>query len=201
MHVPGIILPWRLLPYTKYTSISAISDFSHQRICRPPLLSFAPIFIIDAHRAESNAKSIFRFILFFSYIWLYLKFSGDTGIFKFHQPKNKSFKSGQIYRKDAQWAKMNEKSIFRILPFFMVVFVLKNHRKIYQIWVNAFLNHVSSLWMSNTKSTISEKSNNRTQKKVKDTKIRFRTLLIIWDIIFSHFWFVKKLEKCEQNQQ
>ena len=29
-----------------------------------------------------------------------------------HRPKKKSFKSGHIYRKDAQWSETNEKSIF-----------------------------------------------------------------------------------------
>ena len=45
---------------------------SQVRICRPIIpLSFAPIFMKEAHSAESNEKSIFRFLQFlFFQLWL-----------------------------------------------------------------------------------------------------------------------------------
>ena len=41
---------------------------SQVRICRPPPLSFAPIFMKDVHSAESNEKYIFRYLFF--ELWL-----------------------------------------------------------------------------------------------------------------------------------
>ena len=53
-----------------------------------------------------------------SYVWLYLQFTGDTPGFSSVSPTKKmSAKSGQIYRKDAQWSEMNGKSIFWFLRF------------------------------------------------------------------------------------
>ena len=47
--------------------------------------------MIDAHSAESNEKSIFRFLFFSSYGWWYLKFTGDTpGLFKWVSNQKKS---------------------------------------------------------------------------------------------------------------
>ena len=45
------------------TSLNITWALSQVRICRHPL-SFAPIFIKDAHSAESNEKSIFLFLFF-----------------------------------------------------------------------------------------------------------------------------------------
>ena len=60
---------------------------------------FAPIYITDAHSAESIDKPIFWFSIYSS---LYLQFTGDIPGFSSVSPtKKKSFKSGQIYRKDA----------------------------------------------------------------------------------------------------
>ena len=84
-------------------------DLFQLRICQPPPSAppfrISPIFMIDAHSAESNEKSIFRF-LFLSYGWLYLQFAGNTPGFSIASPiKDKnSFKTGQIYRNDVQWA-------------------------------------------------------------------------------------------------
>ena len=41
-------------------------------------LEIVPIFMKDAHSAESNEKSILRYIYFYSCGWLYLKYTGDT---------------------------------------------------------------------------------------------------------------------------
>ena len=66
---------------------------------------------------------------FSSYDWLYLQFYGDTSDFSSVSPTKKktSFKSGQIYRKGAECAEANEKSIFLFLV--LVDFVLKIHWK------------------------------------------------------------------------
>ena len=45
------------------------------------------------------------------------------------RPKKKSFKSGQIYMKDAECAKMNEKSIFRYLFFELWSFLYSKYGK------------------------------------------------------------------------
>ena len=52
-----------------------------------------------------------------------------------HQLKKKSFKSSQIYRKEAQW--VDERKIYFAIFIFwvMVDFVLKIDRKIDQFWV------------------------------------------------------------------
>ena len=70
-----------------------------------------------------NHFSIFKFL---SYGWLCLQFTGDTRIFKCvtdYNKKNMSFINGQIYRKYAQWAETNEKSIFWFL-FFEILYFL-----------------------------------------------------------------------------
>ena len=68
------------------------TNFSQLRICRsPPPLRNGPIFLKDANSAESNEKSIFRFLFFSSYGWWYLKFTGDTpGLFKWVSNQKKS---------------------------------------------------------------------------------------------------------------
>ena len=71
-----------------------------------PPLSFVPIFMIDAHSTESNEKSIFR-VLPDCICSLLVR---HWGFQVWHQQK-KTFKSGQIYRKDLQWVETNEKSI------------------------------------------------------------------------------------------
>ena len=80
--------------------------------------TFAPIFMKDAHSVESNEIWIFRFFLFlfFELIVFTIK-ERHTGILKYHQPKKKIVWSGQIYRKDTQWADTDDKSILRFVQF------------------------------------------------------------------------------------
>ena len=99
--------------------------------------------MIDAHSAESNEKSILRFFWFlFFELWLivFTIYRWHTGIFKcVTNPKKKSFKSGWIQKKDAQWVETIETSIFRFMQFLifwvMLDFVLKIQRKIDQFWL------------------------------------------------------------------
>ena len=65
-------------------------------------------------------------IFIFSYGWLYLWFTGGTPGFSSVSPtKKKTFKSGQIYSKDAQWAE-TDFPFFTIFSFWhMVVSVLR----------------------------------------------------------------------------
>ena len=104
-------------------------DFSLLRIFP---LSFVPIFMIDAHSAESNEKSNFSFLFFDLQFTIY---GWHTRIFKcVTNQQKKSYKSGQIYRKCAQWAETNEKTDFQIFVIFIFLimfdFVLKIHWKI-----------------------------------------------------------------------
>ena len=50
--------------------------FSQVRKCRPPPLSFDPVFMEDAQCAETNEKLIFRFI-FFELSWKFIENWGD----------------------------------------------------------------------------------------------------------------------------
>ena len=47
------------------------------QIDQHPFLSFAPLFMIDAHSAESNGKSIFLFLFFELWLIVYTIY-GDT---------------------------------------------------------------------------------------------------------------------------
>ena len=67
----------------------------------PPHIRSDPIFIKDAHSAESHEKSIFR-LLFFELWLIVLQFTVHTWIFKCVTDRIFFFKSGQIYRKDAE---------------------------------------------------------------------------------------------------
>ena len=94
------------------------------------------------HSVLNQMKNQFSDFYFLSYGWLYLQFTDViTGFSSRYvtNPKKKSFQSGQIHRKDAQWAETNEKSIFHFLWFLffwvMVDFVLKINQKIDQFWV------------------------------------------------------------------
>ena len=75
-------------------------------------------------------------------------------------------------------------------------------KKLVSVWMSfakISKSQTSSLWISNTKSTISQKLK-VVQKKTQEQKIRFRTFRIFWDIIFDHIWLVKTLRNCEHNQ-
>ena len=63
----------------------------------PPRI--VPICMKDTHNAESNEKSIFRSMRFFSFeLWLIV-----FTIYEKITAKKKLFKSAQIYRKDADY--------------------------------------------------------------------------------------------------
>ena len=86
------------------------ADFSQLRT--PPLPQYCSHLMIYAHSAESNEKSI--------YTWLYSQFTGDTtGFLSVSGTKKKSFKSGKICRKDAQWVETNENQFFDFCGFFI----------------------------------------------------------------------------------
>ena len=53
----------------------------------PLPLRIAPIFMKDAHSAESNEKSIFRFLFFELWLIVFIIYGWHTWIFEFHRPK------------------------------------------------------------------------------------------------------------------
>ena len=77
----------------------------------PPTFSFAPIFMIDVHSAESNKKSIFLFLFLKLWLIVFTIYAGrqTRRDFQVSPTKKKSVKSVQICRKDAQWAEINQK--------------------------------------------------------------------------------------------
>ena len=75
----------------------------------PAPLRSGHIYMKDAHCAAPNEKSIFRF-LFFELWPIVFTFYGDTPEISSVSPtKKKLFKSGQNFRKYAQWAETIEK--------------------------------------------------------------------------------------------
>ena len=78
-------------------------------------------------------KINFPISIFFELWLIVFKIYGwHTGTFQVgHQPKKKSFKNGQINRKDEQWAETKKKSIFWFFFWQMIEFVPK---KIDQFW-------------------------------------------------------------------
>ena len=60
---------WRHL-FSSLYYIYIYMALSQVKICRPPSRRIAPVFMKDAHSAESNEKSIFRFLqLLVSEVW------------------------------------------------------------------------------------------------------------------------------------
>ena len=117
-------------------------DVSQLSICRLIPLRSGHIYKKDAHCAEPNEKSIFRF-LFFVLPWLCWQCIDCIYSFWWHtwiskcitDQKNKSFKSGQIYRNDVQWVETNEKSIIRFLRFLVFELWLILYSKIIEFRV------------------------------------------------------------------
>ena len=132
-----------------------------------------PIFMKDAYSAESNEKSIFQFLFFELWLIVFTIYGWHTWISTHH--KKKSFKSGQIYRKDVQWAETIEKSIFRFYFFNYGWFCTQNLSKNWSILC--------------TRTTISQ--------KLKIAKLIFICFSIfqswfplIWDIIFFRTFYI-----------
>ena len=97
-----------------------------------PRLSFAPIFMIDAHSAERNEKSIFRF-LFMSCGWLYLQFTGDAPGYSSVLPSKKKV----VKCKEKMHNELKRlKNPFSYYYFFSYVrYCTQNSSKIYQFLV------------------------------------------------------------------
>ena len=85
---------------------------SQVRICRPPPLSFAPIFMKDVHSAESNEKYIFRYLFF--ELWLIV----FTIYQKITDHKKKLFRNVQICRKNGDCSE----NYFLVPEFFLCDF-------------------------------------------------------------------------------
>ena len=82
--------------------------FNSIYITPPPPLRSSHIYMRDAHCAESNEISIFRFLI-----------TDTLGFSSVHitDQKNRPKEAKCTKKKDAQWAEPNEKSIFRFLFF------------------------------------------------------------------------------------
>ena len=85
-------------------------SYSQLRTCRPlpPPTPLLPLDIVrftcrrDFHCAESNEKSIFRFLFFELWFIKFTIYRRHTLISKYVTDQKKTFKSGQINMKDAQ---------------------------------------------------------------------------------------------------
>ena len=71
--------------------------------------------MMDAHCAELNGKSFFFLRVMTDCIYNFTVTHQTSQVC--HQPKKRSFKSSQIYRKDANCAETNEQLILRFLIF------------------------------------------------------------------------------------
>ena len=84
----------------------------------PPFpLRSGHIHVKDAHCAETNKKSIFRFLFFNLRLIVYTIYRWHTQISMCIINQKKSFESGQDYMEDAQFVETNEKPIFHFLVF------------------------------------------------------------------------------------
>ena len=85
--------------------------FSQLRICSPPLPQFSSHFYDRCAQCWIEWKINFPISIFFELWLIVFKIYGwHTGTFQVgHQPKKKSFKNGQINRKDEQWAETKKK--------------------------------------------------------------------------------------------
>ena len=112
----------------KYTWLCTYLHISQLRICRPPPLSFKWKIWIEW------TINLFIYPIFIFWVMadcIYNLRATHRDFEACHQPKwiKKSLKSGQIYRKDAQWAETNEKSTLRFLFLYREKFIENRGQK------------------------------------------------------------------------
>ena len=120
------------------------------------------IFTWKMHTVLNRIKNQFSDFYFLSYRWLYLQFTGDTCIFMCVTDRKKYFISNQIYRREAQWAETNEKSIFQFVRF-----------SFFELWLIVFTIYMCVTSQKKISRSIAVKFTEKMRNELKRTKNQF----------------------------